>query len=263
MNRSSRRLLARVTQILGAFYATSSLAAPESLAICQQTYSELRNRAENVEELIENWIASEADCKGTGFYEYELSELYIRNRDYGKSNEVIEKGLGYKTSFDKELLFARGNVFLHQKDYAAAESAYKVVTEMYPDWNIGFDYLGFTVFAQGQNPRAVEILNRANRLKETADSYRTLTLAHHLLGNHEQAVDSLNRAYSLDEDILADRDPMVAGIRSYADIGKFDVSQQLLALLLNKNPEIRTDNEFLKAGFYLRQKMVDAGLIVE
>ena len=52
---------------------------------------------------------------------------------------------------------------------------------------------------------------------ETADTYRTLTLAHHLLDNREKAIESLNRAFLLDEEILADRDPMVAGIRSYAE----------------------------------------------
>ena len=56
---------------------------------------------------------------------------------------------------------------------------------------------------------------------------------------------------------------MVAGIRSYAEIGRFDVSRNLLALLLNKKLEIKSDEEYLKAGFFVRQKMIDAGLVVE
>ena len=121
--------------------------------------------------------------------------------------------------------------------------------------------MGFALFAQGDNAQAIEQLNQANSLQEDSDSYRTLTLAYYLIGDHEESVESLNRAFSLDESILGDRDPMVAGIRSYADLGKFEISRKLLVMLLERRPELRNDQEYLRAGMYLRAKMIEAGRV--
>ena len=86
-------------------------------------------------------------------------------------------------------------------------------------------------------------MNKANAIQESADTYRTLTLAHYLLDNSELSVDSLNRAFSLDASVAAERDPMVAGIRSYAELGRFDISRKLLAMLLSSDPDMKDDPE--------------------
>ena len=263
MHRRSVETTTGLMLILSAVYGGQSIAAADTLKNCEQEFTHLQTSTTDVTKLTQGWIELGNSCQGTGFYEYRLSKLYINAREYAKATQTIESGLVYGTAFNRELLLAKGDIYLHQKDYATAENAYRVVTTKHPGWYAGFNYLGFALFAQGKHKQAIEILDKANSLMETADTYRTLTLAHHLLDNHEKAVESLNRAFSLDEDILADRDPMVAGIRSYAEIGKFDVSRNLLALLLNRKPEIKSDEEYLKAGFFVRQKMIDAGLIVE
>jgi tetratricopeptide (TPR) repeat protein len=255
--------LAALVLILGMLHLNDSFAASESLQTCERAFTEIQSSTANVGEQIEKFRTLEKECQGTGLFEVRVSELYIADRDYSRALQAVERGLTYDTSFNKELLLAKGNIALHQKDYATAESAYRVVTEKYANWNVGFDYLGFSIFAQGRNEQAIEFLDKANVLSESAATYRTLTLAHYLLDNHEQAIDSLNRAFSLDEAILADRDPMVAGIRSYAEVGKFEVSRKLLAILLSRNPEIERDDEFLRAGYFVRQKMVDAGIVSE
>lgn len=255
--------LAALLFVFGVLYCDDRIAASENSSSCERDVNKLRSSGFEIGEKIAKSVALQQQCQGTGLFDVHMSELYIANRSYSKAMQAIESGLEQDTSFNKELLLAKGNVALHQKDYATAESAYKVVTEGYPNWNAGFDYLGFSVFAQGRNEQAIEYLNKANSLSESAATLRTLTLAHYLLDHHEQAIESLNRAFSLDEAILADRDPMVAGIRSYAEVGKFDISRKLLAILLSKNPEIKNDEEFLRAGFFVRQKMIDAGLAVE
>ena len=248
--------------LLATLYHNEGFAASDALEACEDAFAKLPESA-SLDERIAGLGALEEQCHDTGFFELRMGELYIRNREYSKASRIIKRGLTSNTPFDKELLLAKGNIDLHRKDYSAAEEAYRAVTDKYPDWNTGFDYLGFALFAQGQNEKAVEYLDKANSLGESAASYRTLTLAHYLLENHEQSIESLNRAFSLDESILADRDPMVAGIRSYAEVGKFDISRSLLSLLLNRNPEVENDEEFIKAGLFLRQKMADAGVIEE
>jgi tetratricopeptide (TPR) repeat protein len=235
----------------------------EALEFCKQELTRIEKSVADVSERIHKWEALEPQCKGTGLYEYQLAKYYIQIREYKKSEEAIENGMQQKTVYDKELALARGDIYLHQKDYAEAEKVYRMVIKEYPDWYAGYNYLGFSLFAQGKNQEAVTYLDKANKLTETADTYRTLTLTHYLLGNYEKAVESLNRAFSLDESIIGDRDPMVAGVRSYAELGKFEVARNLLAMLLQKRPDIKNDQEFLKAGLFLRQKMIEAGLVAD
>ncbi len=244
-------------------YGGNGMVAADSLRFCEQELEKLENSTSNADELIKKWTTLENKCRGTGLYEYRLGKFYIAAGDYSKSEKIIENGLKYDTSFNKELLLAKGDIFLHRKEYVKAEKAYRVVTERFPNWYGGFNYLGFALFAQGKNKEAVGFLNKANALEEHPGTYRTLTLAHYLLDNHEQSVEALNRAFSLDELILADRDPMIAGIRSYVELGKYEVSRKLLVMLLSNKPEIKNDQEYLKAGLFLRQKMIDAGLVVE
>lgn len=255
--------LSGIFLLLNLFYGSIGVVAADSLKFCEKELEALENSTSDVGKLIERWLALEDKCKGTGFYEYRLSKFYINAGDYVESEIAIDNGLKYETPFKKELLLAKGDIFLHGKKYAKAEKAYRFVTEQFPDWYAGFNYLGFALFAQGRNKEAVGILDKANDLEETADTYRTLTLVHHLLGNHKTAVESLNRAFSMDESVLSDRDPMVAGIRSYAELGNYEISRKLLAILLSRNPEIKSDKEYLKAGLFLRQKMIDAGLVEE
>ena len=263
MCRRSLGNLPAIVLVLGVLLHSASVSASEPAENCERAFFHLLSSTSDTGERIERSNALEQLCQGTGLFELRMSEIYIANRDYSNALQIIESGLTYDTSFKKELLLARGNVALHQKDYATAERAYRVVTESFPNWNAGFDYLGFSLFAQGKNEQSIKSLDTANALSESAGTYRTLTLAHYLLGHHERAIESLNRAFSLDEAILADRDPMVAGIRSYAEVGKFEISRKLLAILLSKNPDMKSDEEFLKAGFFVRQKMSDAGLVAE
>lgn len=260
------RVVIRVTQafvlILAVSVANKCIAATEDLAFCQAKFAESQSTASGLGELIETWSAQEDRCQGTGFFEYQMSKLHIAYAEYDKAFAWIERGLQHDTAYNRELSLAKGDIALHQGNYGQAEAHYIEVTAEYPQWFAGFDYLGFSVFAQGRYQQAVDHLNKANSLQESADAYRTLTLAHYMLGNHEQVIDSLNRAYSLNEAILSDRDPMIAGVRSYAEVGRFDLSRDMLALLLREDPNIKSDQEFLHAGYFLRQKMVDAGLAV-
>ena len=235
--------------------------AADSAPFCEERLQELTKSTSSPDELISSWEALESRCGDNGFYEYHLSKLLISSGHYAKAKNTIASGLELNSPYDKELMLASGDIFLHQKQYANAESEYKAVVEKYPDWYLAYNYLGFALFAQGDNAQAIEQLNQANSLQEDSDSYRTLTLAYYLIGDHEESVESLNRAFSLDESILGDRDPMVAGIRSYADLGKFEISRKLLVMLLERRPELRSDQEYLRAGMYLRAKMIEAGRV--
>ena len=115
------------------------------------------------------------------------------------------------------------------------------------------------MLAQGEVKEAIQALDLANKSAESLDAYRNLSLAYYLNGDFEQSVDALNRAHSLNASVIGDRDAMVAGIRSYTELGKFDIAKTLLSLLLKDKPEMIDDEEYLNTVQFLRAKMLDAG----
>jgi hypothetical protein len=44
-------------------------------------------------------------------------------------------------------------------------------------------------------------------------------------------------------------------------IGKFEIAQNILALMLKANPDVKQDPKFLEAGYFLKDKMKEAGLL--
>ncbi|ROT95810.1 hypothetical protein EB809_18460 [Marinobacter sp. R17] len=236
----------------------------ERLENCKRQYESLAgNGAGITEKTLNAWLELEPECSGTGFYEYHLAKMYIALDRPKKARLAIEQGLKSPSEFEDVLHLAKGDVPLYQHDYESALVAYENTMKRYPDWYLGYSRAGLAAFAAGDNDKSVRYLEKANTLQESADAYRNLTLAYYVRGKHEKAVEALNRAFSMDDGILKDRDPMLVGVRSYAELGEFQLSRKLLELMLSENPDIKYDEQYIKSGLFVRKKMIDAGLLVK
>jgi len=222
----------------------------------------LEKSNEKISSKIATWESLKDKYKGTGLYEYELSKLYIDAHDYAMSRAAIEEGLKYKTEYVKGLWLAYGDTYLKEGSYAEAEDKYLKAVNADPSWFEGYHKLGFVQFIQGRYEKAIRNFLEANKLYEQSKTYNYLCLSYYSLGNYQKAIAALDRAFQLDQSVVGDRDAMIIGARSYAEIGKFDISKKLLAMLLNKRPELIEDKEFIKAGLFLRQKMIAAGVLL-
>lgn len=263
INISGIRYIACLALVGGLVLGEVSTAEADTgtLASCQRALyaieeeeSDFLNRLKRMQSLGEK-------CSGTGLYEYHLAKLYINTREYEKSARVFDDGLELGTEFSNLLLLGKGDIYLHQHDYPRAEQIYREVTDKFPEWYAGFNFLGFALLAQDKNSEAIESLVRSNALAEAAETYKHLTVAYHRTGQHEQAVDAFGRAYSLDEAVLEDTATAADCIKSYAMIGKFEIAKNVLALMLKANSDVRQDPKFLEAGFFLKEKMQEAGLL--
>ena len=205
--------------------------------------------------------AMDARCREHPYYHYSLGKAYVVTGRFDEARAAFDAGLANPGEFAHILKLATGDIELYRHRYGRAAAIYRTVTQEYPEWHVGFEYLGFALFADGELDTARTALERSIALRESADAYRTLTLVYYLQGAFEQATDALNRGYSLNEALLGDRDFMVAGVRSYTELGRFDVARGLLAAMLKANSALKEDPEFLNAGHYLRARMVEAGLI--
>lgn len=202
-------------------------------------------------------------CRRHPYYRYLAGKAHIRAKRYDAAKAAFDAGLADPGRYERALKLAVADIALHRGDYRRAAAGYRAVTAEFPDWHVGHEFLGFALFALDELDAARTALERSIDLQESADAYRTLTLVYYSQGEFEKSIDALNRGFSLNENLLGDRDFMVAGVRSYTELGRFDIARGLLAAMLKQNRAIKQDPEFLRAGHYLREKMVEKGVLKE
>lgn len=223
-------------------------------ADCETEVFEVLDQRREPEKSIEVLKRISEECDGQ-LLRYNLGKLYVAERIYDKAEESFLKGLEFQGDLIEELELAFGDVKLHQKDYAAAEGIYHEVVNKHPDWWVGLNYLGFSQLAQNKFHESIESYKKSNTIHPQYDSYRNITLAYYSIGSFEKAIESLNIAFEMDESIVADRDPMIVGAKSYIEVGKLDVAKKLLTMLLSTDPNLQNDEEFIKAALYLKEHL--------
>jgi len=260
---SGKFVIKKHTILLTFMVSSVTYAAAESAAKCEDHFGQIAQSSDETSEKISRWKEYSESCAGTGVYEYQLAKLHIANRDYSAAEKVLSTSDDFPPPYEQYAALAKGDVVLHQKDYGSAEARYRKVVDDYPDWSNGYSNLGFAQLALGKYQDAVANLEKSISIQPTATAYRDAALAYYRLNEYERAAAALNNAYSLNNNIVSDRDAMVVGVRSFAELGKFEVAKNLLAMLLQARPGMKEDDEFLKAGLFLRQKLIEAGQIVE
>ena len=99
---------------------------------------------------------------------------------------------------------------------------------------------------------AITVLEKGAQINgRNAQIWRYLGFANYYLSKPELAIRYFNRATSINKNLLLDKKLMIAASRSYVEIGKYDVAESLLSLLLNNVDGIKNDQEFLMAVKYL------------
>ena len=212
---------------------------------------------------VQSLNAVDMDCRKHPYYYYLVGKAHIDAKRYDEARSALAQGLRNPGGYERRLELAVADIALHRHEYVQAAERYAAVTDKFPDWHIGFERLGFAHFAAGNPQAARTALQDSIEILETADAYRTLTLVTYQMNDFEASIDALNRGFSLNERLLGDRDFMIAGVRAYTELGRFDIARGLLAAMLNANDAFRDDQEYLRAGLYLRQKMVEAGVLGE
>jgi tetratricopeptide (TPR) repeat protein len=139
-------------------------------------------------------------------------------------------------------------------DSTEASKIYEEVTKQYPDWWAGYSYLGLAQLGLGDYEKASMNFEIANSHMEQASTFRNLGLAYFNQKQFKKSYEAIDRAFSLDENILADRDAMLAAARSQIELGGYKLAKTLFTILLSKRSDLQNDNEFVRAALYLKEK---------
>jgi tetratricopeptide (TPR) repeat protein len=259
--------LAFIALMLGGSLATAEAAggndtsAPEvkpasvNKNLCNNEWRQILQNNRTMEGRLQRWSSLNEKCANSGLYEARLTSLYTFTRQYDKAKKTAESGLALKTSYDKELRSALAGVYLDEQDLDSALHQYQVLIKAYPDWFDGYGGVGAVKLIQHKFDDAVHYLTEADKRGHALYIYEDLTIAYHELGRNKEAADELDKGYRYDKTIAADRDTMVAAARSYILLGRYDVADGLLKLLLRANPAVASDKQYVATVQFVNKKL--------
>ena len=241
--------------------STTTIAATVNTNKCDEEWKQVLDdkRFSDIQRKIKRWESLAPTCGRSGLYESRLGALYTRGKMFEKAQTIIEQGLAQKTSYEKELLSGLADIDLIKQDWGRAGQAYELIIKKFPDWYDGYQGLGSVKLSQQNFIEAVKYLNEANKYQHHVTTYRQLTIAHHQLNQHEQAIKALNAAFELDQELIVkDRDAMLSGAISYTKIGKYKVASGIIGMLLEARPDLRGDAEIARIQSFVDKKLKEA-----
>lgn len=236
----------------------ASIAATVNTNKCEEEWKQVLDDRQfsDIQSKIKHWESLAPRCAHSGLYEFRLGNLYTQAKQLEKAKALIKEGLAYKTEHDGELRLGMGDIYLFANDINGAEKEYKAVVQKYPDWFAGYQKLGTVAIARLKFNEAIKWMEEANKKQRHAFTYRELTIAHHQLNQHEQAIKALNAAFELDQNLIVkDRDAMLSGAISYTKIGKYKVANGIIGMLLEARPDLRSDAEVVRIQSFVAKKL--------
>lgn len=242
----------------GTLWSIAITADPDREEICNDFWREIifsQQSHAGVESKIRAWKMKAKQCGETGLYEFRLANLYIQARQYSEAERTLNSALANKPSQEKVLQIGLVDIDLAKGNWNEAEMRLLEIVKKYPDWYLSYQKLGVVKMEKKEIPEAIEYLKKSNDREQHAATYAELVVAYHQLQNHEETVKAMNAAFELDQSVISDREAMLSASMSYTALGKFEVSKNLLGMLLKARPELRDDAGFQQALHYLSRSM--------
>jgi tetratricopeptide (TPR) repeat protein len=231
------------------------MATTTNKELCEDEWTHLQ-QVPAVTERLRQWSALSAKCENSGLYESRLARLNILAGRFEEARRVTQVGLALKSPYGKELLSTAAEIDLNQMKLDTALLQYEAIIKSYPDYYDGYAGVGTVKLMQNNFTEAVTYLNQATAHgKVPVYIYRNLIIAHHQLGENQQAIDAVNTAYKVDKDIVKDKDAMNAAARSYIFIGKYHAADGTLKMLVKANPEAANDPQIRETMSHVAKKL--------
>ena len=155
--------------------------------------------------------------------------------------------------------WALGYVHLMRKEFTKAEQAATTAISIAPNYADGYGLLALIYNNLGEPAKSVEFVEKGMRINPyyTWDYLFNLGWAHYMLGNHDKAIDALEKAQQRNESVVPIKLILAA---SYAQAGKQDDAEWTVEQLLILNPMTtlsHTDNAMPIAKPGLKQQLLD------
>ena len=172
-------------------------------------------------------------------YRHGWTDTPMQNLD--RALELVEKGLAFDDSIP-QIYWSLGYVYLRRNEYEKAQKAAEDSIRVAPNYADGYGLLALISNVLGQADKALEYATRGMRLNPyyTWDYLFNVGYAHYLLGNYEQAVESLEKAQARNENAIPIKIMLAV---SYVNMNRQDDAEWIVELIQALNPSASVSHQ--------------------
>lgn len=190
-------------------------------------------------------------CGNTAAYKLEMGSYYIALEEYDTAREYLTAVANGEKSVAHYGSLGLGKIHLHKKDYESAIQQFSKIVNSHPSWDKGYEHLGIAYVHNDEYEKAIVILNQGLEItKSNHQIYRYLGFASYYQSNPEDAIKYLDKAFSLNKNLILDKNVMLVAARSNIQLKKYDVARALLTILISNISDIENDPEYIAAVKY-------------
>lgn len=216
-------------------------------------------------EKLNRWKSiTEKTCLESPDYFYRLGLLYSALKQYANGENAYLTALQSASPLEKQVRLSLANIYVQrgvkgnsENDIKKAEAEYGKLMELFPNFHGGYAQMGGLKLMLGDNSGVVKYSEASVEIQPSFYAYRNLVIAYQGVGKYEESINAFSRAYELDsgDALMSDRDSMLSVSVAYAEIGKYTLSKNALATLLQKRPDLEKDPNFISAISYIKALM--------
>jgi TolB-like protein/DNA-binding winged helix-turn-helix (wHTH) protein len=189
-------------------------------------------------------------------YRHGWTDTPVQNLD--RALELAEKGIAFDDSVP-QTHWSLGYVYLRRNEYEKALKAAEDSIRVAPNYADGYGLLALISNALGNANRALEYATRGMQLNPyyTWDYLLNVGFAHYLLGNYQQAIESLEKAQTRNENAIPVKLFLAA---TYVNTGMQDDAEWAIEQILVLNPSssiLHLSNTMVLTVPNLKAKLLD------
>ncbi len=143
---------------------------------------------------------------------------------------------------------------LREEKLLLAEKSYLDYINKYPNNHRGYVQLSNLYMINGNLEGVIKFAEQGVAILSDYFGFRNLIIAHQKLEQYSESSNVFERAYQLDEKIVADIDAVTSASISYAMIGNMRMSKGLLFEIAGRNPEVKSDPLFVETVNFVKAK---------
>jgi len=214
------------------------------------------------DELSNEWMIAKNKCEVESFFEFRHALIYIYSSDFDKANLIIDEALSSKLRDYRFVYLAKAQMYyakwLKTRDDDLKHNmfdAYKEIITRYPEWYVGYERLGNAKYSFGEYSEAIELLEKSINKGGSYASKVVLVATYYQMSNYEKAISFVPEIIKNHPPARVEKTFMLSAAWSFFEANRFMDGQKVLLVLMEENPNIKNDPDFINAVGYLKTKI--------
>lgn len=194
-------------------------------------------------------------CSRPGQYEEILAELYAKNQQYDKAQDVLVQAIKHADYNSSDLEYKLVMLAIKQNNYVVAKVRADKLVKKYPKWQAGLYLLGMVEVNESLQKlqTAKALFHQANKIKINVNALVGLISVCHFTGEHKLVVNYYRQALELDPGAMSRKHKSAfLAVKSALFLQDKTLAKHILTAQRKLDPQITQNYLYKKLAVYVK-----------